>query len=98
MMPLRCGAVHLLVLVLLVIPYCIGVPLAILQADEHILIVFHDLTQHFEAVVEPGLLSDLSSLNLCKHFVVVVVAHTLLYWSSFTCRLPRAPGGDRSRE
>jgi hypothetical protein len=52
---------------------------SVLQADEHILIVFHDLAEDLEAVVKPDFLSDLTGLNLSKHFVVFVDVHALLY-------------------
>lgn len=48
---------------------------AIFQADENILIIFHDLAQDLEAVVKPDLLRDLTSLNLGKHFFVFGGVH-----------------------
>lgn len=47
--------------------------LAILQADEDVLVVFQDLTQRFEAIIKPNLFGDLTGLNLCKHFFVLRV-------------------------
>lgn len=68
---------------------------SVLQADEYILIVFHDLTEDLEAVVEPDFLSDLTSLNLSKHFVVFGDVHVLLYWSSLLAIVVKSdPGMD----
>ena len=49
--------------------------LAILQADEDVLVVFHDLAEGFEAIVKPDLFGDLPSLNLCKHFFIFSSVH-----------------------
>jgi len=54
--------------------------LAILQADEDVLVVFHDLAEGFEAIVKPDLFGDLPSLNLCKHFFVFCGVHNDYCW------------------
>jgi hypothetical protein len=68
---------------------------SVLQADEYILIVFHDLAEDLEAVVEPDFLSDLTSLNLGKHFVVFGDVHALLYWSSLPTAIERLNDNDK---
>jgi hypothetical protein len=54
--------------------------LAILQADEDVLVVLHDLTEGFEAIVKPDLFGDLPRLNLCKHFFVFSGVHSDYCW------------------
>ena len=52
---------------------------SVLQADEYILVVFHDLAEDLEAIVKPDFLSDLTGLNLSKHFVVLSDVHDVVF-------------------
>lgn len=52
---------------------------AVLQTDEDIFVVFHDLKEQLHAVVNPILLSDLAALHFVIHFVVLfVIGHTMI--------------------
>jgi hypothetical protein len=53
--------------------------LAIFQANKNVFVVFHDLTQDLEAIVKPNFLSDLTGLNLSKHFVVLSDVHDVVF-------------------
>lgn len=52
---------------------------AVLQTDEDIFVVFHDISKQLHAVVNPSLLSDFASLHFVIHFVVLfVIGHTMI--------------------
>jgi len=53
------------------------------------------LAQSLEAIVKPDFLSDLTSLNLSKHFIVFGDVHALLYWCSLLAIVVKSdPGMD----